>query len=460
MKQPFWYYIFIFLPNFLSADRYHTLLNNFLHTRVPFIIDDYEGKVEEVKNISRREACQAPAWNNDIASSCRCCIVQEADLCHTKINGTKVIDACKRQKKCNDVAVGELKRQEALSLESDTFFVNKLHTRYNIIKKVQVAPHEVHRGKFSCPGLLSFLTRAYADGKIDDPTFADPDQLQVIDLKKRIHDDKATGMATRQLFLVKNIKTHQEYIVKDLAKGKNEAFDVTLTKRYLPLQDYCMPHITQNFPVLMIPIACLEYHRWGKHIITITHKAPGNAFFSYITDYIQNPSEKNKKRLQRGYKALGVTLANFHKKFMKNGKGEPDTKSLHNFTLVHGDLHAKNIFFDETDDKIYWIDLERLGKSILRPVSPAIDFGYILLFPFFNFPWSIIFDTNLKTKKVNIPRWFADFYKPFLHAYLDTFGGDKKERAQEILQLLRQKKEGDWHNRGRYLLRSLEDILS
>lgn len=430
--------------------------------RKPMVLNDDAGIIQEIRDISDSEACVLSAWDNQIEPACTCCIVQESDkITDTKVRGQDIIRTCLDKKECTEGSIASLRAAEGFeSPESDDDFVATVYDKYKIIKRVYVSPQETFRGKFSDEGLRAFLARAYRTGKIVDPAFAQVEDLEISNLHPVGKKSEEGGMATKQLFLVKHTKTGHEYIIKDLAKGKNEAFNVAIAARYHPLKKYSAPAYLADFPILALPVATLEYYRWRrKHIITITPKASGSDLFSYMNAYKDNPSDSNKMRLQKAYIASAKTLANFHKAFMKNEERRPESSSLVGVTLVHGDLHPKNIFYDELTDRIYWIDLDRLGKSILRPMSPAIDLGYILLFPFFGFPWNLIFETNIRTNKVDIPQWFNDFYKPFIREYITTFGSDTARYAREVKQLLHLKKEGIWHNRAKSLLRYLDPLL-
>ncbi|MBY0109557.1 MAG: hypothetical protein K2X90_00375 [Candidatus Babeliaceae bacterium] len=453
-----WLFLMTF---FVYADDYSVLKKNFLSARKPMVLNDGAGIITEIREVSDSDACILSAWDNQIEPACACCMVQESDkITDTKISGQKIIHICLNKKECTEDAILSLRSSEGYSDKPDDDFVAAVYDKYKIIKRVHVSPQETYRGKFFEEGLRSFLARAYRTGKIVDSAFEHVEELEIRNLHPMGKKSEEGGMATKQLFLVKNLRTGYEYIIKDLAKGKHEAFNVALAARYNPLKKYSAPANVPDFPVLALPVATLEYYRWRrKHIITITPKASGSDLYSYMNAYKDNPSDSNKMRLQKAYIASAKTLANFHKAFMKNPQRRSDSSSLLGLTLVHGDLHPKNIFYDDVSDRVYWIDLDRLGKSILRPVSPAIDLGYILLFPFFGFPWNLIFETNIRTKKIDIPQWFNDFYKPFIRAYITAFGSETARYAREVKHLLHLKKEGMWHNRAISLMRYFDPIL-
>lgn len=208
---------------------------------------------------------------------------------------------------------------------------------------------------------------------------------------------------------------------------KREIFDLTLAAHYKPLYPYIAPNRTKDFPVIDLPISYLYYNANNtNHYISIMPKAHGKEFMNVINDYISLPDDLNKKKLKRAYSALGRTLGNFHRTFMR-----PNKNSLKGTTITHGDLHARNFFYDEDTDTIYWIDNERIGISTLTPQSIFNDLDWALFLPFQS-DW-LKLNKNIKN---NPESWFETFYSDFFNSYLDAFGDNKKLHAQELKEIL------------------------
>jgi hypothetical protein len=144
--------------------------------------------------------------------------------------------------------------------------------------------------------------------------------------------------------------------------------------------------------------------------------------------YLTDSNDHNKQRLQKGYKTLGKTLANFHKKFM-------DKDSIDGNTITHGDFHVRNFFYDETTNMIYWIDNERMGRAILTKRSPSEDLDRVLFLPFWPEENALRFSSAFRN---NPEPFFKDFYSEFFKAYLQAFSGDIKERSRELKKVLSQ----------------------
>lgn len=411
----------------ILADLYDEQFKDF-STKKPLTLFSSDGKIKVTKDFSSNTACNVENWDNVAQYACRCCIVSKADaITEDVVNGTGLLDACKKNGLCSDKLITALKNTEGLTNTSDTDFVNMLYDRSVVIKEVSVGSDSKLKstGKFTEDSIKNFLVHAFKSGKMINNAFSHANDLSVTNL------GTGGGTATAQLFLVKNTKTNEDFIVKEVAKAKAESFDLSLASHYKPLEKFTAPQTTENAPTLLLPLAYLKYYdNKGSHYLIVMPKSPGIEFLKLMKEYVAAPSDTNKKRLADAYRLLGVTLANFHKTFMKNAQGQPDSSSLLGNTLVHGDFHAKNIFYDEKNQRIYWIDLERLGKSVMRPTHIGTDLVYTIAFPF-------LADWLLAKANVNAEQWAADFYTPFINAYLATFGGDKKIHAQEMKKLIR-----------------------
>ncbi len=280
--------------------------------------------------------------------------------------------------------------------------------------------------QFTTESLKNFLVTAYNEQKIIDPAFARENCLIVENLAGQ------GGVLTGQLFLVKSVdgEKEQEYIVKELIAGEKEIFDLTLVANYKPLHPYIAPSFVKDSPIILLPIAYLYYTLDDKdYYFSVMPKAHGQEFLKIMNMYVADPTQENKKKLQRAYATLGRTLANFHKAFM-----EPDQKSLKGNTLVHGDFHVRNFFYDAATDTIYWIDNECLGAATVHRQSILVDIQDSLLKPFHEFNW-FGFDENIRAHP---EPWVEMFYPIFFENYLNAFGGDKKVHVGELKNILAQ----------------------
>ncbi len=279
-------------------------------------------------------------------------------------------------------------------------------------------------GKFTAESLKKFLVSAYNERKITDPAFAVGDCLVVKDLTGQ------GGVLTGQLFLVKSFQgqTEREFIVKELIAGENEISDLIQVAHYQPVHPYIWPKSVKDFPIIYLPIAYLYYSADDKdYYFSLMPKAQGQEFFNLMNSYVANPCQEHTMHLHKAYAALGRTLAHFHSHFM-----QPDNHSLKGLTITHGDLHARNIFYDLENDTISWIDNQSMRASIHERQSLFVDMHEALCKHLHDYDW-LGFDKNIRD---NPQSWIDSFYPGFFDNYLREYGPEKKKHAQELQEIL------------------------
>ncbi len=84
------------------------------------------------------------------------------------------------------------------------------------------------------------------------------------------------------------------------------------------------------------------------HYIAAMPAAKGKVLSTILAEFRDNQSPQNKERLARAFRILGKETGAFHKRFMK-----PDPKIKVNRTVVHGDFHPFNLFYDEIGGHFY-----------------------------------------------------------------------------------------------------------
>lgn len=178
-----------------------------------------------------------------------------------------------------------------------------------------------------------------------------------------------------------------------------------------------------NYPQLAFP----EHFYWfpiGTHYmgaIALIHAAKGISLY----DYISTPTgfERNPDQALAAFKKLGEVLANFQLRFMEGDNcslvGGTDINTCK--TIVHGDIHPKNIFYD--GQFIYWIDLETMQD---KPQFFIKDLSYLYGLPMLK--WQFFRDP-LKFRN------YKKAYKAFLDAYLAQIAKDPHVRDQVRIAL-------------------------
>jgi hypothetical protein len=215
-----------------------------------------------------------------------------------------------------------------------------------------------------------------------------------------------------------------------MTEEKEEILPLTLAGHYKPLHPYAAPNSVKDFPVIDLPIAYLHYKAGDKdYYFSIMPKAHGQEFLKIMNAYVAAPTQENKQKLQKAYATLG--RAHFHKVFMK-----PDQNSLKGTTLLHGDLHVRNIFYDAATDIIYWIDNEVIGITTLKPRPILHDIRMALFMPFDDGN-PLVFNQNIRDNPVP---WVETFYSVFFDNYLNAFGGNKGVHLKELRDVFQEQR--------------------
>lgn len=242
--------------------------------------------------------------------------------------------------------------------------------------------------------------------------------------------DKGGGYNTLQLFLVSStcLGKEQNYIVKEPGGGISEINKLNAVSASPPLKNLALPNFVAGLPALALPIAHAKYTKDGEvHYLIIMPQAPGDSLASLITKYRENPSESTKAILSKAFMTLGEEVSNFYK---SNAVQEPG--KLLGKTIIHGDFHPFNIFYDAQKNHFTFIDNETLANSLERPSGIITDMTKLFFMPFsinidYKQFWDLIEGINLKT-------WFDISLKNFLIGYLKTY---PEIERQKVLQKLR-----------------------
>ena len=130
--------------------------------------------------------------------------------------------------------------------------------------------------------------------------------------------------------------------------------------------------------------------------------------------------------IQRSVKKTGRALGLFHVYFMNdNNSSDPEKWK----TMVHGDFHLGNVFFDDNTSRVYFID-----NGDMRIGEPSIDFDLLdgLSLRAIEPPSSIEEEDPTRLR----PEQYADFILNFLKGYLSAYPLDKRKIIATYLRKL------------------------
>ncbi len=266
-------------------------------------------------------------------------------------------------------------------------------------------------GSFAKPqAVAQYLQKAYVLGIL--PREFRSGCLWVTPLTEEL---KSAPWATKQLFLVKSTSGQREmkYILKEIAKDPETGASPTEEIKRLVraataqrLQPFVYPKSVNGFPQFIFPISYLGYKYKGKnHYLALMPQAQGTSLGSLMKKLKQNPKDKTTQNIvAQAYFYLGKSMANFYKKFGSLGK-----------TIIQGDLHASNIFYNPKDNQIALIDNERMKKGLENPVSISEDLDFLLFKSVFVLKWT----HNLKGFPAK--KWYELTIPNFIAGFLSTY---------------------------------------
>lgn len=276
-------------------------------------------------------------------------------------------------------------------------------------------------GNLTEESLPKFLAEAYREKKLKDDAFSKEACLKA----KNIATEG--GLQTLQLFLVTSTchpKEASMYIIKEPSSGKIEAINLKEIEKFPGMKELIAPNVVKGLPSIALPFANFSYANGKTHYIAAMPAAKGKILANFITEFRVNQSPQNRERMSRAYRILGREISAFHKRFMKPVEG----RILGN-TVVHGDFHIFNIFYDEISGHFTLIDNESMAYSLHDLANPSVDLKQLFFVPFtLNFP-----KFRDVIKGIDVKTWCSIALKDFLLGYLEPYKPtEHKQLLEEI----------------------------
>ncbi|MFA6066293.1 MAG: hypothetical protein WC707_03855 [Candidatus Babeliaceae bacterium] len=367
-----------------------------------------------IRELDEATSCNIGDWDNNLTNACKCCLVKKTPQLDQGKTAEEIISECIQKEHCTQALIDTLKGQSS-NLAST---LRALYDKSVIIKQLDVNGISFDdNGNFTEKGVVTFLERAYKEGKLPHDDFKSVTCLSA----KNIPEEK--GYATTQLFLINSTcgKNKTSYILKEMADKYTEARHLADFYGIKSLDQLIWPKIKPGYPSLAIPIALITY---DNHYLSLMPTAPGTSLDKYMQKYISEPNELNKKLVKEAYFEVGRAMAKFHQLYMKkNGKKLTPT-------TIHGDLHHKNVFYDPAKKRVVLIDNERVPGFFKTPESAVTDIGTIFFVSTFD---GIIVPGNLDKEA-----WLSMVIPAFLKGYVSQYPkNNRRDVLQEIIMGLK-----------------------
>ena len=389
-----------------------------------------------VRKIDNTTSCHRFKQDDSLDNACLCCIVKNSAELKNGQSPNHIFQKCIETGLCTQASIDKI-IQQALganysyaSLQSNKDqnaedilkqYLLSLADKALIIKDIATDNIALDQhGHFTTDSLAQFLSKAFAEGKLNNLAFKETTCLQA----QGLFDQQ--GLNTLQLFTVHSTCAGkpENYILKEIKSQEEEVVNLAKATNIQPVQDIVYPNTVPGMPSIYLPIAYFSYQYQGnRHVLSLMHRAPGQPLIQFMKDYKANPSADNAKRAAFAYESVGEKLANFQKRFMSESVHfAPAASGVPNRvpTLLHGDFHHGNIFVSDTGD-VSFIDNERMARFFASKQDIANDMVYVFyvsLGPLVTRPEFY--------QGFNKNAWVELTLKSFIEGYLKAFRDDQK----------------------------------
>ncbi len=285
------------------------------------------------------------------------------------------------------------------------------------------------KGNFKRKMLADYLKQS-EQLKSHNSGFAKVTESQI---KHMSQEAKDASWGTSQLFKC-YLSNDNQYIIKEIkASCSNpnspikEIERLELAKSYQPIANCVHPNKMPEYPQFIFPIAYLSYtHGKNRRYVVVMPSAKGNSLMNYMTEFQNGYKKNNHAYLQatgKSYFYVGRRMSRFYEYHR--------SKRTDKSTILHGDFHMGNIFFDSKTNQVTLIDNESVCRSFNSCKSRAEDIAFLTLKSMFVSKWNEhkLFFSNHSRKK----DWYDLFLPCFIAGYLSTY--DQKYRFSEFKKL-------------------------
>lgn len=382
---------------------------------------------EVAKEFNDQTPCDFQYWANKLENSCKCCLIKRTpDLMANKRTAQAIIDECIAKKQCDLTIIETLLKHEKIADPNREQALKKLiillYDHSVIVKEVKASNSTFDtQGNFIESAIPSFLAQSFKDEVLTNSDFKTASCMTAKDIISQ------KGYQTRQLFLVSSTcrGSKQEYILKEISSGTQEILRLIQSVLVPELSPYIYPNHVAGYPIFIMPLAYVSYRYNGKdHYLALMPKSEGIKVDSFVELY--QKKQVTTQEVEKAFYEIGRQLSAFHKKFMEKYKNLAKPNILLNQTMVQGDAHQANIFYDKKTNTVILIDNERIQNYSPRP--PIWDIQY-----FFFITLGLFTPAAIKNNKPFLQDWLYLTMKNFILGYISIY--DKKQQPQLINEL-------------------------
>jgi hypothetical protein len=385
-----------------------------------------------IREIDDSTSCSISDWSNNLSDACKCCLIKKVPLLDQGKKAEDIVNECIQKGSCTTDLIALLKKDSA-DLKSA---LRQLYTTSVVIKKVTGVTVD-KSGRLTEEGAKQLLEKAYAEKKLPYDDFKSVSCLKSQDIFKQ-----EKGLATEQLFLVNSTcggqSTHG-YILKEMISKYNETRNLADFFGLKQLDDLILPNKSKGVPSLSlaVPIAFFQY---DNRYLSLLPQAQGEIVDKLLLKYFLNRNETNKKNVEQAYSEIGTVIAQLHQRFMKKQEGR-----VLGLTVIHADLHNKNIFYDANTRLVTLIDNEAMAATFKKADTPIKDIAYAILSLGFT---NLLIPEQIRTRPNIASEWIKLVTAPFLKSYISSY--PKEDQLKLFNEIITGLKSFTWVNTNFY----------
>lgn len=429
MKRFNFSYFYILITSISIITSHHTHAKPWQKTVI--VMEDIAQKFDQ------NSSCDIQQWANKLQNSCKCCLIKKAyEVLSGEASAIKSIEECINEKKeCDTGIIDNLLDQAELpdtDENQETILKELLTFLYNqsiIVKEIEPGGTFFDsNGHFKTNFVGQFLEQAFKAGILKEPDFKSSSCITAEDIMKE------KGFQTRQLLKVQTTcgSTKKSYILKEIATGPDEILRLTESSIIADLKPYIFPNIIAGYPTFIMPTAYISYRYNDKnHYLSLMPESSGIKLDKLAQMYLEKKISKD--MVKKIYYETGKAFSLLHKAFMHK-YGNLQSDKVLKTTLVHGDAHQANIFYDITNNQVIFIDNERIKNY--SPKTPSWEIEY-----FFFTTFALFTPKEVKNNTIFFNDWIYLTTKAFIQGYVSIYERQQKTNAlHEIYNELRQDK--------------------
>lgn len=283
--------------------------------------------------------------------------------------------------------------------------------------------------------LIDWFSNRLPQTKLGEYFFPLPDEYYRQDCAQVKESSEAAGTFTQKLFFLfvnkacvnEGTGKRLVMIIKEVKQG---AVEIQNLRR---IYDVYQEFNNINGESALISPALNFFQYTGNdglvRYFTLIKAARGKSLSEYL-------SSGNMTEITDAFFQSGRALSKFHQRFL-DWSTEPQPESVGKFTdfyktIIHGDAHLQNIFYNKETSKTYLIDVETMAYSLDNKYSITIDLERIYNLPIY--VWGIFDGCSKKQKNIECTS-VGQAYAAFFAGYVQAFPYDKQVTLYNFIKV-------------------------